>query len=169
MSEDETPRVARRGARVLFLDQHDRLLMVLGHDPHQPERSFWFTPGGGIEPGETAREAAVRELAEETGWVLEPHEVQGPVWIRTALFDFASEPYSQHEEYFVGRVADAERHERSDVVWTQTEIEAIDDVAWLSYEQLAAETREVFPRLLREPWSFLDWDGTTMDLGVEGE
>lgn len=30
-------------------------------------RGVWSLPGGHIEPGETAREAALRELAEETG------------------------------------------------------------------------------------------------------
>ena len=29
---------------------------------------FWSLPGGGIEPTETAREAAVRETREETGY-----------------------------------------------------------------------------------------------------
>lgn len=32
-----------------------------------PVRGVWSLPGGHIEPGETAREAALRELAEETG------------------------------------------------------------------------------------------------------
>ena len=30
-------------------------------------RDYWTLPGGAIEPGETTAEAAVRELAEETG------------------------------------------------------------------------------------------------------
>ena len=32
-----------------------------------PFRGLWSLPGGSIEPGESAREAALRELKEETG------------------------------------------------------------------------------------------------------
>jgi 8-oxo-dGTP diphosphatase len=40
------------------------ILMVL----HQrPERSYWTLPGGGIEPGETPEQAAIREVMEEAG------------------------------------------------------------------------------------------------------
>ena len=38
-----------------------------------------MTPGGGIDPGETEASAAVREVAEETGYVLGEEELIGPV------------------------------------------------------------------------------------------
>ena len=165
-----TSRVVRHGARVLLLDGAGRMLMVRGHDPHQPQRSFWFTPGGGIEEHESAREAAVRELAEETGYVLDVEELVGPVWRRTAVFDFFSRPYTQHEEIFVGLLADAERRPRTAAELTADETEALDEFAWLSRDQLRAEEREVFPSVLLEPWDvFTEWDGVTRELGVNPE
>lgn len=40
------------------------LLIQRGRDPYKGQ---WSIPGGKIQPGETARAAALRELAEETG------------------------------------------------------------------------------------------------------
>lgn len=173
MSDPRPARIERVGSRVLFVDDRGaepRLLMILGHDPHLPTRFFWFTPGGGLEGGESPREAAVRELVEETGYVLEPSELTGPVWRRTAVFDFASRPFTQHEEFFVGRLVDAERRPFADQAFTADEVEAIDDVTWLTQRELAADGREVFPARLLEPWSaFLSWDGTTLDFGEVDE
>jgi 8-oxo-dGTP diphosphatase len=46
-------------------DEAGRLLMILrGHDPGC---GLWSIPGGRIEPGETAEEAVIREVMEETG------------------------------------------------------------------------------------------------------
>jgi 8-oxo-dGTP diphosphatase len=46
-------------------DETGRLLMILrGHDPG---RGLWSIPGGRVEPGETAEQAVVREVREETG------------------------------------------------------------------------------------------------------
>ncbi len=144
--------------------------MVLGHDPDAPERGFWFTPGGGIEHGESPREAAVRELAEETGYVLDTHELRGPVWTRTAVFDFASLPYTQTEDIFVADLADTEAHERAEAVWTQEEVETIDGVSWLTLEELTLDAREVFPAQLLENWdTFIEWSGVTTDLGEMDE
>lgn len=49
---------------VLLLDG-DRVLLVRRARPPQVGR--WTVPGGGVEVGETLREAALRELAEEVG------------------------------------------------------------------------------------------------------
>lgn len=163
-------RIERYGARVLLFDSHGRVLVLRGHDPHQPERSWWFTPGGGIEPGESPAAAAVRELAEETGYVLEEHEVVGPVWRRTALFDFFSRQYVQHEVFFVAQLADAERHDSVDAAWTVDEMDVIDETAWLTQAELAAAPIEVFPPALARSWDGLNpWNGQLTDMGVEHE
>ena len=62
-----TPRW-RPTARLFVLDPLDRLLLFrfLGRDGHVS----WLTPGGGLHQGETVQAAAVRELAEETGYVV---------------------------------------------------------------------------------------------------
>ena len=46
---------------------------------HAPSRGRWSLPGGRVEPGETAREALVREMAEETGLVVEVGDLVGEV------------------------------------------------------------------------------------------
>src|SRR5699024_11926419 len=57
----------RRAARVVVFDAEGRVLLARGHDADQLDRTWWFTIGGGIEPGETPRAAAARALAEESG------------------------------------------------------------------------------------------------------
>ena len=64
-----------RFAAVAVLDVHGRLLLQeRGHDAlHEPGR--WGYPGGDLEAGEDFRDAAVRELHEETGLRVEPHDL----------------------------------------------------------------------------------------------
>ena len=52
------------GVRVILPDEDGRVLLV--HQYHK-ERDIWLPPGGAIEDGETSREAAAREVKEETG------------------------------------------------------------------------------------------------------
>ncbi|MBG0818662.1 NUDIX hydrolase [Planomonospora sp. ID82291] len=49
----------------------------------------WVPPGGRVEPGETRREAACRELTEETGVVAEVLEVPAAVTVRSYRSDWA--------------------------------------------------------------------------------
>ena len=64
------PEVARRAARVILVDDDERLVLVRRVRTDLPEQGcpvYWTTAGGGIEPGETREEAAVREAEEELG------------------------------------------------------------------------------------------------------
>lgn len=159
----------RSAARVILLDETDRVLLVRGHDVDAPERSWWFTIGGGIDPGEDARTAAVRELREETGIVLATGDLVGPVYTRSALFDFAARTCRQDEELFVARVRAADAGLSTDG-WTDVERDVIDELRWFTLDELAAVTIEVFPAglatLVRD---VLVWDGRTRHLGLVSE
>jgi ADP-ribose pyrophosphatase YjhB (NUDIX family) len=52
------------GVRVVIPDEEGKILMV--KQCHEG-KEIWMVPGGGIEEGENAAEAAVREVFEETG------------------------------------------------------------------------------------------------------
>jgi ADP-ribose pyrophosphatase YjhB (NUDIX family) len=52
------------GVRVIIPDEEGKILMV--RQNHEG-KDIWMVPGGAIEEGENAAEAAVREVMEETG------------------------------------------------------------------------------------------------------
>ncbi|GGI08899.1 NUDIX hydrolase [Egicoccus halophilus] len=88
----------RQAARVVVLDPLERLLLV-AHAPSTTRR-VWTAPGGGLEPGESHEQAAVRELREELGIEVE----LGPwVWWRRVSFAFRGLWLDQAERWFLAR------------------------------------------------------------------
>lgn len=157
----------RRAARVVVVDDAGRALLVRGHDADQPERSWWFTVGGGIEPGESDVEAALRELREETGLVLGPDDLAGPVMTRAGYFHFFAETCRQDEVFFLARIPAGT--EPDDAGWTDLERSVLDGMAWLTPAELRAQPLEVFPIALPDVVERLaaGWDGTVLHLGEE--
>ncbi|MEX2481798.1 MAG: NUDIX domain-containing protein [Gammaproteobacteria bacterium] len=64
---DRTNPPAARYALNLLLDSDDRLLLLRRAEDAELGPGLWGLPAGKIEAGETAAEAAAREMAEEIG------------------------------------------------------------------------------------------------------
>ena len=138
--------VNRLTSRVLLFDRDDRILLFLTKAPDTSGVARWLTPGGGVDPGETHHEAALRELLEETGLVLET--VGDPVWTHDFVVEWdAADHDTGHAEFYTA-VVDA--FEPSDELWTDEERVDVLAHRWWSLDELGG-TDEVF-----EPAELLD-------------
>jgi 8-oxo-dGTP pyrophosphatase MutT (NUDIX family) len=64
---EATTDVVYAKSRVLLVDQYDHVLLMLTRHDVEGYPARWLTTGGHLEPGEDHRQAAIRELFEETG------------------------------------------------------------------------------------------------------
>ena len=154
-----TQPVVRRAARVILLDEADRVLLFRGCDPHRPDRTFWLAPGGGIDHGETPEQCVARELREETG--LADFELGPAVWTRRAVFSFAGTWYDQHETFFLARcrVFDVDTAGLSEV-----ERQSMHEHRWWSCDDIAHSTDAFAPADLGDRLRELLCDGPPSSL-----
>jgi 8-oxo-dGTP pyrophosphatase MutT (NUDIX family) len=137
--------IARRAGRVLVIDAGGRVLLLHGFDPAKPDEPYWFTIGGGAQPGESLAEAAARELSEETGIRAQADELGEPVWHEVTDFSFDGTSYRQEQDFFQLRIGSA-------VVLTDglddEEAAVIDGHRWWTVDELESSTEPFYPREL---------------------
>jgi 8-oxo-dGTP pyrophosphatase MutT (NUDIX family) len=89
-------------AHVLVIDPDERVLLV--HGGGIGPMGYWVLPGGGVGPGESPLEVAIREVREETGLQFTETEVAGPIGSGQVDFSFGNVAYRQHQHYFAAWV-----------------------------------------------------------------
>jgi 8-oxo-dGTP pyrophosphatase MutT (NUDIX family) len=134
--------IERRAARVLLIDAAERALLLHGGDPARPEQHWWFTPGGGLDEGETPAQGAARELHEETGLKVDPEALGEPVHHETTEFSYANRQYRQSQHFFLYRVPEWQVNTAG---FDTEEQQTITDHRWWSATELDASTEQIFP------------------------
>jgi 8-oxo-dGTP pyrophosphatase MutT (NUDIX family) len=134
--------VERRAARVLLVDPAGRALLLHGGDPARPGVHWWFTPGGGLEVGETPAQGAARELLEEVGLEVDADALGEPVWRQLTEFSYGGRTYHQEQEFFVLRVPGWQ----ADFAGMDEEEKAtITAHRWWSADEIEASSEQIFP------------------------
>jgi TDG/mug DNA glycosylase family protein len=136
---EPTDRVA---VRALVIDDIGRTLLVQYRRPVGDE-TWWGTPGGGVDPGETDEQALARELREEIGL----HEFElGPVlYEHVGEFPWARQLFRQVNKTYLVRVREHEPRATIDLA-----AEGVVDVRWWSRSELEASDAQFAPPDLLE-------------------
>lgn len=120
----------RRSSRLIIVSPQDRLLLFRYDDEHSDE--FWATVGGELQGDESYRDAAERELFEETGYRVKVGEM---LRTRDAVYAVALSTTARWlEQYFLVRVESEAIP--SSLNWTDEERSTITACRWWSVEEM---------------------------------
>jgi 8-oxo-dGTP pyrophosphatase MutT (NUDIX family) len=134
----------RQAGRAILRDADGRVLLIRFVLPSSTGgMTFWATPGGGVEPGETALEAAHRELHEELGITA---ALEGPVHTATGIFEFEGELIENADTFFVGRFDGTAKLTGT----IAAESASLQEVRWWTLDEMSSTKEDIFPRDLAQ-------------------
>jgi 8-oxo-dGTP pyrophosphatase MutT (NUDIX family) len=137
--------VERTSVRVVLRDSDGRVLLFRTIDPTMPEvGQWWELPGGGIEQGESISQTAVREIGEETGFVLPLESVSEPTWRRDSTYVRRHVRTWQHEVVVVAGLTVSAPEPAADGR-TPDELEEYVGHRWWSVGDIASSAERFFP------------------------
>ena len=138
----------RQVGRVIIRNAAGEVFLLRGTDPGEPNRpAFWFTPGGKIDPGETAQEAAARELQEEVGITILPAALGEVIGAEDVTYRFNGVSYRQSGVFF------AVRHESPSLNpegLNAIEAQTIDTGRWWTLSEIQTTKETIYPAHLGE-------------------
>ena len=154
----------RKAVRGVLLTPDGFVLLMRLEEP-VTRRQFWITPGGAIEPGESAETCLRRELREETG--IREAQIGPLMWKRDHEFEWNGRKVSQHEAYYLVVCAQFEPTMEGNPA--SGELSAFRGFRWWSAEEIRNSGQLFAPRRLAELLDTLVHDGppkSPFDVGV---
>lgn len=129
-------RVRVRGCALVV--RNEALLLVNQSIPTRPH-PVWLAPGGEVEMGESAKEAAKRETHEETGLHIDPARL-------IAVHEFVELPFHAVELYFLSEITGGSLTVGTDPEHS-TDDQQIYDTAFINFDKL--RDLSVIPEFLK--------------------
>ncbi len=135
------------GVRVVIFDEEKRILMVR---QHHENKDIWMVPGGAIEENEDSRQAAVREVKEETGLDV---TIEKLIW---HVEEVSQDRGQRFVNFFLGKICGGSLELGYDPELLGGE-QVMKEVKFISKDELK-ELKNVYPDYLRgELWDFMDY------------
>lgn len=130
--------IQRHAVRAILLTPDEDVLLMRVRDR---DHSWWITPGGGTEPGETLEQTLRRELDEELG--LRPDRIGPLVWRRQHTVTMHARRWCQSEDYFLIPTS-----RFTPVMRDAAEARRVLDMRWWPLAELFATDQDLTPRAI---------------------